>query len=131
MAHGVVQAATHGRDGDTPKELQQKLSVCSEAWIYPLGQIMADVGTLEKDTKYIERIADQVVAARADRAAKDGSAEHLAAKRHPVLKEGDKLEQTVLKMASEFRHAMNEFNTALRVVRTSMSNVSREPELHH
>jgi hypothetical protein len=122
MAHGVVQAATHGRDGDTPKELAEKLSVCSEAWIYPLSQLLADVSALEKDTRFLERRADQVDIARADRAANEGSAVNTSR----VRKEGDQLEEIVLDMRTEFRQAMNEFNIALRVVRSSMANVSRE-----
>eukprot|EP01043_Picozoa_sp_COSAG02_P057361 COSAG02_NODE_6952_length_3266_cov_7.514683_3_plen_120_part_00 len=107
------------------KELAEKLSVCSEAWIYPLSQLFADVAALEKDTQFIERRADRVLVARADRAAKEGSTVNTSC----VVKEGDQLEEIVLGMATEFRQAMNEFNVVLRAVRISMTNVSREAQL--
>ena len=122
MAHGVTQAVAHGWGGDASKDLAEKLSVCSEAWIYPLSQLLVDVSALEKDTKFLEQLAYQVEVARADRAAKEGS----AANTSRVRKEGDQFEEIVLDMATEFRQAMNEFTIALRVVRTSMANVSRE-----
>lgn len=118
MAHGVVQAAVHGRDGDTPRELAQKLSICAEAWVYPLGQLVADIATLEKDTKYIERTAGRVVAA-------PGPADQQAVF-NKTSKEGDQLEQVVQEMSTEFRQAMKELDCTLGSARTLMDSVSRE-----
>ena len=120
MAHGVVQAAahaTHGRQGDTPAELAMKLAICAEAWMYPMTQLIADVNTMEKDAVFVEREASKCVDARAEKA---------AASEDDADDGSDKKEEVVMRMAGEFRTKMNEFGTAMRVVKEAMSNVNKE-----